>query len=149
MQLWGFTFQNGFFSEVLFEISLKKWTFEKKSGVVSKKDHKNWIQHYIDSRRLLVYIKMAHGFITKLLIFFFQSFLNLELLKRWTTFLLWKIIKQFKWFWFLHARSAKYLPDKRALYLWHYMAVGLSRCWRKSWTRRNYRMRRKWCYNRD
>ena len=42
MQPWGSTFQNGFFGEVLFERSLKKWTFEQKSGVVSKKDPKNW-----------------------------------------------------------------------------------------------------------
>ena len=75
MQPLGSTFQNGFIGEVLFEISLKKWTFEKKSGVVSKKDHKNWIHHYIDSRRLLVYIKMAHGSITKLLIFLLSDFI--------------------------------------------------------------------------
>ena len=42
MQPWGSTFQNGFFGEALFERFLKKLTFEQKSGVVSKKDPKNW-----------------------------------------------------------------------------------------------------------
>ena len=42
MQPWGSTFQNGFFGEAPFERFLKKLTFEQKSGVVSKKDPKNW-----------------------------------------------------------------------------------------------------------
>ena len=78
-----FTFQNGFFSEVLFEISLKKWTFKQKSwgnymGIQELQS--SGYSRFLYTTKLTVYIKMPHGFITKLLIFFFQFFLNLELL---------------------------------------------------------------------
>ena len=45
MQPRGFTFQNGFLGGVEFKKSLKKWTFEQKSGVIFKKNHKNITFH--------------------------------------------------------------------------------------------------------
>ena len=73
-------FQNGFFSEVLFEISFKKWTFKQKSWVETTWKFKSCNQGFsIPLHQLLVYIKMAHGFITKF--FCFQMSFYLELFK--------------------------------------------------------------------
>ena len=40
-QAWDSIFQNEFMGGVQFKISLKKWTFEQKSGVIFKKNLKN------------------------------------------------------------------------------------------------------------
>ena len=45
MQPRGSIFQIWFLGGVLFEISLKKWTFEQKSGVLFKKTPKNMTFH--------------------------------------------------------------------------------------------------------
>ena len=45
MQPQGCIFQNGFLGEVQFKKSLKKWTFQQKSGVLFKKIPKNRIFH--------------------------------------------------------------------------------------------------------